>query len=37
MGGNAVIGVDILYKVLGMQWDMVMMLVGARGTAVVVE
>ena len=37
LGGNAVIGVDITYKVLGTHNDMVMMLVGAKGTAVVVD
>ena len=36
LGGNAVVGVDIIYKVLGAHNDMVMMLVGAKGTAVVV-
>jgi len=37
MGGNAVIGVDITYQVLGTHNDMVMWLVAAKGTAVVVE
>jgi uncharacterized protein YbjQ (UPF0145 family) len=37
LGGNAVVGVDIFYKVLGAHNDMVMLLVGARGTAVVVD
>jgi uncharacterized protein YbjQ (UPF0145 family) len=37
LGGNAVIGVDITYKVLGAHNDMVMMLVGTKGTAVVVD
>jgi uncharacterized protein YbjQ (UPF0145 family) len=37
LGGNAVVGVDIIYKVLGAHNDMVMLLVGARGTAVVVD
>ena len=36
LGGNAVVGVDIVYKVLGSHNDMVMLLVGAKGTAVVV-
>ena len=36
LGGNAVVGVDIIYKVLGAHNDMVMLLVGAKGTAVVV-
>jgi len=36
LGGNAVVGVDIVYKVLGAHNDMVMLLVGAKGTAVVV-
>jgi len=37
LGGNAVVGVDIICKVLGAHNDMVMLLVGARGTAVVVD
>ncbi len=37
MGGNAVVGVDITYQVLGFHNDMVMMLVGAKGTAVLVD
>jgi uncharacterized protein YbjQ (UPF0145 family) len=37
LGGNAVIGVDIIYKVLGTHNDMVMLLVGAKGTAVVAD
>jgi len=37
MGGNAVVGVDLAYEILGVQNDMVMMLVAAKGTAVVVE
>jgi uncharacterized protein YbjQ (UPF0145 family) len=37
LGGNAVVGVDITYNVLGTHQGMVMMLVGAKGTAVVVE
>ncbi|HMK51156.1 MAG TPA: heavy metal-binding domain-containing protein [Thermodesulfobacteriota bacterium] len=36
LGGNAVVGVEIVYKVLGSHNDMVILLVGARGTAVVV-
>lgn len=36
-GGNAVIGVDVNYQVLGMHNDMVMWLVVAKGTAVLVE
>jgi uncharacterized protein YbjQ (UPF0145 family) len=36
LGGNAVVGVDIVYKVLGAHNDMVMLLIGAKGTAVVV-
>ncbi len=36
MGGNAVVGVEINYQVLGAHNDMVMLLVGAKGTAVVV-
>jgi uncharacterized protein YbjQ (UPF0145 family) len=37
LGGNAVVGVEIVYKVLGAHNDMVMLLVGAKGTAVVVD
>lgn len=37
LGGNAVVGVDITYNVLGTHQGMVMMLVVAKGTAVVVE
>ncbi|NWG03834.1 MAG: heavy metal-binding domain-containing protein [Syntrophaceae bacterium] len=37
MGGNAVVGVEIIYKVLGAHNDMVMLLVGAKGTAVVID
>jgi uncharacterized protein YbjQ (UPF0145 family) len=37
LGGNAVVGVEIVYKVLGSHNDMVMLLVGAKGTAVVVD
>lgn len=37
LGGNAVVGVDITYNVLGTHQGMVMMLVGAKGTAVVIE
>lgn len=37
MGGNAVVGVDITYNVLETQSGIVMMLVVAKGTAVVVE
>jgi uncharacterized protein YbjQ (UPF0145 family) len=36
LGGNAVVGVEIVYRVLGAHNDMVMLLVGAKGTAVVV-
>jgi uncharacterized protein YbjQ (UPF0145 family) len=36
LGGNAVVGLEIVYKVLGAHNDMVMLLVGAKGTAVVV-
>ena len=36
-GGNAVIGTDLSYEVLGIHNDMVMILIAARGTAVVVE
>jgi uncharacterized protein YbjQ (UPF0145 family) len=37
LGGNAVVGVDITYNVLGTHNDIVMMLVAAKGTAVVIE
>ena len=37
LGGNAVVGVDITYNVLGTYSSIVMMLVAAKGTAVVVE
>jgi uncharacterized protein YbjQ (UPF0145 family) len=37
MGGNAVVGVDITYEVLGTHHGIVMMLVAAKGTAVVIE
>ena len=37
LGGNAVVGVEIVYKVLGSHNDMVMLLIGAKGTAVVVD
>jgi uncharacterized protein YbjQ (UPF0145 family) len=37
LGGNAVVGVDITYNVLGTHNGIVMMLVAAKGTAVVVE
>jgi uncharacterized protein YbjQ (UPF0145 family) len=37
MGGNAVVGVEVVYEVLGAHNDMVMLLVGAKGTAVVVD
>ena len=36
LGGNAVVGVEIVYEVLGAHNDMVMLLVGTKGTAVVV-
>jgi len=36
-GGNAVTGIDLSYEFLGIHNDMVMILVAARGTAVVVE
>jgi len=36
-GGNAVVGIDLAYEILGIQNDMVMILIAARGTAVVVE
>jgi len=34
LGGNAVVGVDVTYQVLGNHNDMVMWLVAAKGTAV---
>lgn len=37
LGGNAVIGVDVTYQVLGPRNDMLMWLVAAKGTAVVVD
>jgi uncharacterized protein YbjQ (UPF0145 family) len=37
LGGNAVVGVDLTYNVLGTHSGIVMMLVAAKGTAVVVE
>ena len=36
-GGNAVIGVDVNYQVLGIHNDMVMWLVVAKGTAIIVD
>ena len=36
-GGNGVIGIDLAYEVLGIHNDMVMILIAARGTAVVVD
>lgn len=36
-GGNGVVGISLSYEVLGCEQDMVMVLVAARGTAVVVE
>jgi len=36
-GGNAIVGVDIAYQLLGIHHDMVMLLVGAKGTAVLVN
>jgi uncharacterized protein YbjQ (UPF0145 family) len=36
LGGNAVVGVEIVYQILGAHNDMVMLLVGGKGTAVVV-
>jgi uncharacterized protein YbjQ (UPF0145 family) len=35
LGGNAVIGVDVTYQVLGPHNDMLMWLVAAKGTAIV--
>ena len=37
LGGNAVVGVDLTYNVLGTHSGIVMMLVAAKGTAVVVD
>ena len=37
LGGNAVVGVDITYDVIGTHSGIVMMLVAAKGTAIVVE
>lgn len=36
LGANAVVGIEIVYQVLGAHNDMVMLLVGTKGTAVVV-
>ena len=36
-GGNAVVGVDITYELLAIHRDMVMVLVGVKGTAVVID
>ena len=36
-GGNAVVGMDLSYEVLGIHHDMVMILIAARGTAVILE
>ncbi len=35
-GGNAVVGLEIIYQVLGSHNDMLMLLIGTKGTAVVV-
>jgi len=37
LGGNAVVGVDMFDQVLDVHNDMIMMLVGVKGTAVVVD
>jgi len=37
MGGNAVLGVDFACQVLGTQNDMMVLLIGAKGTAVFLE
>lgn len=37
MGGNAVIGMEVDYRVLGTHNDMVMWLVASRGTAVIID
>lgn len=37
LGGNAVVGVDMFDQVLGVHNDMIMMLAGVKGTAVVVD
>jgi uncharacterized protein YbjQ (UPF0145 family) len=37
MGGNAVLGVDFACQVLGTQNDMMILLIGAKGTAVFLE
>lgn len=36
-GGNAVIGVDLDYRIVGIHNDMVMWLIAARGTAVIID
>jgi uncharacterized protein YbjQ (UPF0145 family) len=37
LGGNAIVGVDVFDQVLGVHNDIIMMLVGVKGTAVVVN
>ncbi len=37
LGGNAVLGVEFTYQALGSQSDILLMLVGIRGTAVLLE
>ena len=37
LGGNAVVGVDLTYNVLGTHSGILVMLIAAKGTAVVVE
>ncbi len=37
LGGNAVVGVDVAYSVLGIHNGILMMLIVAKGTAVVVQ
>ena len=37
LGGNAILGVELIYRVLGTYNDTMIMLVGVRGTAVLLE
>jgi uncharacterized protein YbjQ (UPF0145 family) len=37
LGGNAILGLELMYHLLGTHNDTMIMLVGARGTAVILE
>ena len=37
LGGNAILGVELMYQILGTHNDTMIMLVGARGTAVILD